>query len=115
MNGSARAADASQGEVSLVHHDFPLRSYKYAPRACYANAAARTGRFEPIAAAVFALQRAALSRDELQKVRALSQDRAIVSEVQVEVSCAKSAGIHETPTIVLTSRNGVYPTSGNID
>src|SRR5436190_23420597 len=45
------------GKVYLIHHDFPLPSFKYSPEAAlYAIAASRFNKYEVVASALFAKQ-----------------------------------------------------------
>jgi protein-disulfide isomerase len=113
------------GKVYLVNREFPL-SGQYHPyareAATYATAAARIGKYQQVAEALFKTQAAwamngkvwdyiapALSPAEQKKVQMLSKDPGVVAEVQREYDEGVGAGINATPTVIITQGAKRYP------
>ncbi len=117
------------GKVYLVHHEFPLPGHAYAREAAaYASAAARIGRYEEVANALFANQASwsttgkvdetvtkLLSPADAKKVRALVKEPAIEAEIQQDVQAGNAAGIRQTPTLFVNYRMRRYPFSGAVN
>jgi protein-disulfide isomerase len=115
------------GKVYLVSREFPLAGHPHAREAAnYATAAARIGKYQQVADALFSNQ-AAWSRDgqvwsvvagvltpqERSKVQALANDPTVVSEVQRDVDAAIAARLDRTPTLVVSTRSNRYPVPGS--
>lgn len=107
------------GKVYLVDRAFPLTGggHEYSREAfAYAVAAARIGKYQQVADALYAQQAAwalggnvwgtvasALpSPEDQKKVQALSKDPGVLAEIEAEYQEAMSAGLNQTPTIILT-------------
>ena len=87
------------GKVYLIHHDFPLPTFKYSREAAlYAIAAARFNKYEVVADALFARQEywgtngkvdevvaGVLTPDEMKKARVLIKDPQIVQQLDHEI------------------------------
>jgi len=115
-----------KGKVYLVHHEFPLPMHAHAMEAaCYACAAARIGRYDQVADALFRHQdswaatgkvdetvSSILSPAEAKKVRALAKDPAIAAEVQQDIHAGQIANIRQTPTMIVTSKGKPYQVPG---
>jgi protein-disulfide isomerase len=114
-----------KGKVYMVNRDFPLTGpgHQYSrPAATFATAAARIGKYQPVADALFANQAtwamngrvwecvaAALSPEDQKKVQALSKDPGVVAEVERELQEGLSTGVNSTPTLVISHGGKRYP------
>jgi protein-disulfide isomerase len=121
----------STGKVYFIHRDFPLPMHKYSREAArYANAAARIGKFEPVAAALFAKQdfwaengqvdavvASALTPAEMTKVRQLVKEEKgrIDADIEKDVALGQGNRVSQTPTSIITSRGQTYPVVGVVD
>lgn len=107
------------GKVYLVFREFPLVSFGPRSReaAAYATAAARIGKFQPVAHALFENQASwamsgkvwetvasVLTPAEQAKVQALAKDPAVPAEVQRDVDIGTKVPVRSTPTLVVTHR-----------
>src|SRR5690349_16606047 len=115
------------GKVYLIHHDFPLPTFKYSREAAlYALAANRFSKYEVVADALFARQEywsangkvdevvaTALTPDEMKKARVLVKDPQIVQQLDHEIELGKAAKITSTPSIFLTHHLRVIPVPAN--
>lgn len=105
------------GKAYLVCREFPLPNFGPRSReaAAYATAAARIGKFQEVAHALFVNQSswamtgqiwetvaAVLTPAERAKVQALMKDPAIPAEVQHDVDAGVKIPVHSTPTLVVT-------------
>src|SRR5205807_975341 len=81
----------------------------------YATAAARIGKYQPVADAIFQTQNsrgmtgkvwdvvaAVLSPAEQKKVQALAKDPSVLAEVQGDVDAGTAARVNQTPTMIIT-------------
>ena len=117
----------NSGKVYLIHHDFPLPSFKYSREAAlYAIAASRFSKYEAVADALFARQdywgqngkveevvATALTPDEMKKVRVLVKDPQIAQQLEHEIELGKAARVSSTPSIFLTRHLRVIPVPAN--
>jgi protein-disulfide isomerase len=107
------------GKAYFVCREFPLQGFgaKSREAAAYATAAARIGKFQQVANALFQNQAswalsgkiwetvaAVLTPAEQAKVQALFKDPAIPAEVQRDVDTGLKIPVTSTPTLVLTHR-----------
>ena len=107
------------GKAYLVCREFPLPSFGPRSReaAVYATAAARAGKFQEVAHALFVNQSSwamtgqiwetvasVLTPAEQAKVQALMKDPAIPAEVQHDVDAGTKVPVRSTPTLVVTHR-----------
>jgi len=107
------------GKAYFVCREFPLASFGPRSReaAAYATAAARIGKFQQVADALFRNQAswaqsgkiwesvaAVLTPAEQAKVEALVKDPAIAAEVQHDVDAGLKIPVRSTPTLVVTHR-----------
>ena len=112
------------GKVYLVHRDFPLQVHKHSRQAArYANAAARLGKFERVAEALYAGQEkwsvngdvdsvvaAVLSPAEMKKVRQWVQQPADLDAViDQDVRLGDRVPVRSTPTVLVMFRGATYP------
>ncbi len=117
------------GKVCIISREFPLTGqyHPYAREAAnYATAAARIGKYDVVADALFKNQMtwstngkvwetvaSVLSPAEQQKVQTLVRDPQVQAEVQRDVDAANAAGITSTPsTIVVTHGRRSAPIAG---
>ncbi len=117
------------GKVCVISREFPLygQGHPYAREAAnYATAAARIGKYEPVADALFKNQMtwimngkvwetvaSVLTAAEQTKVQALAKDPGVLAEVQRDVDAGTSAGISSTPsTIVIYKGKRNAPIAG---
>jgi protein-disulfide isomerase len=117
----------NSGKVYLIHHDFPLPSFKYSREAAlYAIAASRFKKYEAVADALFARQdywgqngkveevvATVLTPDEMKKVRVLVKDPQIAQQLEHEIELGKAARVSSTPSIFLTRHLRVIPVPAN--
>jgi protein-disulfide isomerase len=115
-----------KGKIYLVNHDFPLPMHEYARQAAlYASAAARVGKYEQVADALFAKQESwskdgkveaaiapVLSAAELKKVRELWTTPEIAGEVDRDIQMGKDAKVNQTPTMIISRGGKTYPVAG---
>jgi protein-disulfide isomerase len=114
------------GKICVLSREFPLSGqyHPYAREAAnLATAAARIGRYEQVAGAIFKDQAiwanngkvweavaSALTLSEQQKVQALAKDPGVVAEVQRDFDqAANRDGITQTPSIYLTVKGKRFP------
>ena len=119
---------ARPGKVYLIHRDFPLAGHAYSRRAAYlACAAARIGKYEQVARALFAKQGdwsvsgrveeaalGVLTAADAAKVRALAKDPSIAAEVEKDMALGQGHNLKQTPTIIITHRLKQYPLTSSI-
>src|SRR5947207_6766731 len=117
----------NSGKVYLIHHDFPLPTFKYSREAAlYAIAASRFKKYEAVSDALFARQEywgqngkvdevvaTVLSPDEMKKARALIKDPQVVQQLDHEIELGKAARVNSTPSIFLTRHLRVIPVPSN--
>src|SRR6476660_2919188 len=115
-----------KGRVYLVNRDFPLPMHAYARQAaCLADAAARIGKYEQVADALFANQESwakdgkveetvakALGPADAKKVLALAKAPDIAAEVESDTQKGRDAHLQQTPTLIVTHQSKSYPVSG---
>jgi protein-disulfide isomerase len=108
------------GKAYLIYREFPLAipAHVYSREAAaYAVAAARVGKYQEVSDALFRNQTtwspngavwetvaAVLTPDERIKVRALAKDPAVLAAVQRDVERGMSAGVNQTPTLMVTHK-----------
>jgi protein-disulfide isomerase len=116
------------GKVFLIHREFPLPMHSYAREAAaLATAAGRVGKYDAVADALFARQDewsksgqvaaaalAPLTRQEAQKVQALAKTQDVLAAVEGDAQKGRAAGIHQTPTMLITHKGTPYPISGGV-
>lgn len=116
----------NSGKAYLVYKEYPLPMHSHAKEAAaYACAAARVGKYEQVADALFQNQPAwsengrvfetvasALSPAEQKKVQALAADPAIKGEVQNDVMEGERERINQTPTMLIIKGAKKYPVAG---
>ena len=118
------------GKACVVSREFPLSGqfHKYSREASnLATAAARIGKYQQVAEALFRNQAAwaengkvweavasALTPAEQAKVKALANDPGVLAEVQKDYDQGSASGINQTPTLmVIRQRDGKrYPFPG---
>ena len=113
------------GQVYLIHRDFPLeQTHRYARLAArYANAAARLGKFERVATAIYARQQdwsvdgnvdaavaSVLTPAEMKKVREwVAQPAQLDLSIDQDVRLGGRVPVRSTPTMIVTHRGTTYP------
>ncbi|HMD71699.1 MAG TPA: thioredoxin domain-containing protein [Bryobacteraceae bacterium] len=118
------------GKACVISREFPLAGpyHKYARDAAnLATAAARIGKYQPVADALFKNQQewetsgkvwetvaGVLAPAEQVKVKALASDPGVLAEVQKDYDQGAAMGINQTPTVmVIRQRDGKrYPFPG---
>jgi protein-disulfide isomerase len=117
-----------KGKVFLINREFPLPMHSYArPAAAWATAAAKIGKYAPVADALFAHQdawakdgrveaavTAVLSREEAQKAASLAKTPAIIAEVENDIQKGHAASVRQTPTMIITHKGKTYPVAGGV-
>jgi protein-disulfide isomerase len=110
------------GKVYVVPRESPLQGHPLARKAAdYATAAARIGKYWPVADALFRHQAewesrgevwttvsAVLTPDEQKQVQSLANDPAVDSEVERDAA----RRFQYIPTIIVTSGSRTYPVNG---
>jgi len=111
------------GKVYIVDRAFPLNGYRFSREAFgYSVAAARIGKYQQVADALYAKQAewavtgpvwpvvaAVLTPAEQKKVQALATDPGVLAEIEAEYQEGVAAGINSTPTIIVTAGSKRYP------
>jgi protein-disulfide isomerase len=121
---------SSQNKVCLVYHEYPLRTHRYSREAArYAEAASRLGREKLLRVYdVLFMEQAqwavdgrleasvakALSRAELQKVKAYLQDPGINVAINKGVKLGDSRQVRSTPTWFINARGKEQRVEGRI-
>lgn len=119
----------SKGKVYLIHRDFPLAMHPHAREAAiYANASLRVNRYEQVCGALFRRQAAwaadgkiddavatVLNAAEMKKVRALIKDPQMSVEMEQDIALGAKAKIRQTPTMIFTHKDKVYPVTGSVN
>ncbi len=110
------------GKIYIVSHEYPLNipAHKYSREvAAYATAAARVGKYDVVADALFKNQpiwyaegkspgkfwefiAAVLTPAEQKKVQALAKDPSVLSEVQSDYDLGTRMGVNSTPSLFVT-------------
>jgi len=119
------------GKAYLVFHEFTLTGpgHEHSKTASlYAAAAARVGKYQAVADALFATQSSwaisgkvwdaiapALTAAEREKVQKLMSDPSIAAEVQKDLEQGMAARVDRTPTMVMTRKGKVTPWSSWTD
>jgi protein-disulfide isomerase len=117
------------GKVYLVSREFPLPMHQYSREAAsYATAAARFGKYQQVADALFLKQTVwevsgkvwdtvvnVLTPAEAKKVQALAKDPSVLSAVQHDVELGRAAAINQTPTMIVTHGANRFPVVGAIN
>jgi phage terminase large subunit len=94
----------------------------------YATAAARLGKYQQVADALFLAQSTwelngkvwdtvanVLTPAEAKKAQALVKDPAVLSEVQHDVDLGVAAAINQTPTMIVSRGAKRYPLAGTVN
>ena len=106
-----------KGKVYVVYRYFPLQMHPYGrPCAEYACAAARVGRYQKVADALFAQQSAiavggnvetvvdgVLTPSELKTVKSLLKSPEVQKEIDTDIAEGKQVPVPSTPTLWVTS------------
>ncbi|MGA2770753.1 MAG: thioredoxin domain-containing protein [Bryobacteraceae bacterium] len=117
------------GKVYLVSREYPLPMHQYSREAAnYATAAARIGKYEQVANALFLNQAAwevsgkvwdtvanVLTPAEAKKVQSLAKDASVLSAVERDVDAGKAAAINQTPTMIVTRDTRRFPVAGAVN
>jgi len=115
------------GKAYLVFHEFTLtgQGHEHSKAASmYAAAAARVGKYQQVADALFQTQSSwavsgkvwetvapALTPAEQKKVQALMSDQSVAAEVQSDLEQGIAAHVDRTPTLVMTRKGKATPWS----
>lgn len=112
------------GQVYLIHRDFPLDIHRYSRLAArYANAAARLGKFERVATALYGRQQnwsvdgsvdaavaTVLTPAEMKKVRQwVEQPAQLDLAIDQDVRLGGRVPVRSTPTMIVMHRGTTYP------
>jgi protein-disulfide isomerase len=114
------------GRVYLVHRDFPLPMHAYARQAAgLACAAAKLGKYDPVADALFAQQDGwskdgkledavakAVGPAEAKRISALAKSPDVVAEIERDLQKGRDAKLQQTPTMVVMHNSKSYPVAG---
>jgi protein-disulfide isomerase len=117
------------GKAYLVYREFPLPGHNHSREAAaYACAAARVGKYEQVADALFQNQPSwsndgkvfetvatALTPAEQKKVQVLAKDPAVLSEVDQEVLEGQAERVNSTPTMLIIHGPKKYPIAGGLN
>jgi protein-disulfide isomerase len=114
------------GKVFVVSREFPLDGHPYARQAANcATAAARIGKYQQVADALFRSQASwavtgkvwdsvagALTPAEQKKVQSLVNAPDVLAEVQRDYDAGMAAGVRRTPTMFVTHASKRFPIEG---
>ena len=117
-----------RGRVFLINREFPLPMHQYARRAAaWATAAAKMGKYAPVADSLFAHQdawakdgcveaavTAVLSPEDAQKAANLVKTPEIAAEIENDIQKGRAANVRQTPTLIITHRGKTYPVAGGV-
>jgi protein-disulfide isomerase len=117
------------GKVYLVSREYPLAMHQFSREAAnYATAAARLGKYQDVADALFKNNlvwelngkvwdtvAGVLTPAEAKKVQLEAKDPSVLSEVQRDVDAGKAAGINQTPTMIVTRGANRFPVVGLVN
>jgi protein-disulfide isomerase len=116
-----------KGKVYLVFREFPLvQAHPHTMEASiFATAAARAGKYQPVADELFRTQQdwmstgnvwsavaSVLSPAERKQVEQLAKDPSVREEVRRNTDEAHNAGVKSLPTMIVTHKGSRYPISG---
>lgn len=115
-----------RGKVYLVDREFPLLGHPYAREASdYATAAARIGKYQQVAGALWDKQAtwavngqvwstvaSVLTLPEQRKVQALAKEPGVQAEVQRDLDQGMALGINQTPTLFIIHKGQRVPLVG---
>lgn len=116
------------GKVYLIHKDFPLPMHAHSrPAARLAVAAARIGKYNEVADALFAKQEqwsktgkveeaafSVLTPAEQAKVKALAATPEVNAEIEKDIQAGKAANLTQTPTMIIINGGKKYPVAGQV-
>jgi protein-disulfide isomerase len=121
----------STGKVYLIHRDYPLQMHKFSREAMrYADSAARIGRYNEVAAVLFARQEewastgrgsgdidgivaSVLTPAEMATVRRLAKTAQIEAGIQKDYDLGdKVHQVNQTPTTIITYKGQMWPVTG---
>jgi len=105
------------GKVYIVDRAFPLNGHQFTREAFgYAVAAARVGKYQQVADALYAQQAvwaqngnvwgtvsSVLNPADQKKVQALAKDPGVLAEIEAEYQEGVASGVNETPTLIVTA------------
>jgi protein-disulfide isomerase len=112
------------GKMYIVDRAFPLQGHNYTREAfAYSVAAARIGKYQPVADALYAQQAtwfangnvwgavasALPSPADQKKVQELSKDPGVQAEIEAEFREGVDSGVNQTPTLILTAGGKRFP------
>jgi protein-disulfide isomerase len=111
------------GKMYIVDRAFPLQGHNFTREAFgYAVAAARIGKYQPVADILYAQQAnwavngnvwgvvaGVLSPADQKKVQELSKDPGVQAEIDAEYREGVDSGINQTPTLILTAGGKRFP------
>jgi protein-disulfide isomerase len=114
------------GKAYLIYKEYPLPQHNHSREAAAdACAAARVGKYEQVADALFVNQPSwandgkvfetvskALTPAEQKKVEALAKDPTILNEVQQDVQQGQLEQVNQTPTMLIMKGPKKYPIAG---
>jgi protein-disulfide isomerase len=117
------------GKVFLVSREYPLPMHQFSREAAnYATAAARLGKYQEVADALFKNQLVwevngkvwdtvanVLTPAEAKKVQSLAKDPSVLSAVERDVDAGKAVAINQTPTMIVTRGTSRFPVIGAVN
>ncbi len=115
-----------QGKICVISREFFPLNFPAALEAAHdATAAARVGRYQAVADALFRTQQewvttgkvwdvvaGVLTPAQQKQVQALARDPSVTAEVQRDLDLGKAAGITNTPTLYVSHGSRKYPIVG---
>ncbi len=116
----------NSGRLFLVQREFPLNIHQNSQEtAAYSVAAARMGKYQAVASAMFKNQgvlsdktklwqtvSSVLTPAEQKKMQFLVKDPAVVKQMQAELNYGMSLGVDGTPTVFLSRGSRRIPLTG---
>ncbi len=117
------------GKVCVVSRElFPLNYAVAKEAATFATAAARIGKYQPVADVLFRTQQqwvtsgnvwqpvaSVLTPAQQKQVQALAKDPSVAGEIQQDIESAKAIGATQTPTLFVIAGTRRYPIAGSPD
>jgi protein-disulfide isomerase len=116
----------STGKMYVVSHEFPLPMHPYSRQAAdFAMAAARVGKYQQVADALFRNQQSwaatgkvwdavasALTPTEQKKVQEIAKEPSIEAAVQQDVAAGQAERVNQTPTVIVSRGTKKYAFPG---
>lgn len=121
-----RTEYADKGKIMMIHRDFPLPIHAHARQAAYFScAAARMGKWDAVADALFknqetwaktgdieAVVNPVFTPPDAKKLKALASSPEVLAEVAADMKRGTDIKLTQTPTMFFTHKGKLTPVAG---